>query len=357
MLSGMTVGNGIAGVVALAILAGLVSLAATGLALIVARRRDYLAEVDHRSSHRRPTPYGGGWGVMASLLPGWAIIGLALDRLDLAGLVALALGLMLVSWIDDRRPLSPAVRLPVQFFAVGGALFLMGGDGLVFQGAVPLWADRLLAAIAWVWFVNLFNFMDGIDGIAGVETIALGLGVALVAVLASGGAGFPMPPATLGLVLAASAAGFLAWNWHPAKIFLGDVGSVPLGFLGGGLLVHLAAAGQLAPALILPAYFVADATVTLARRALRREKLWRPHREHFYQRASRAIGRHDPVTIRVAALNMVLIALAGLAAASAPAVAAAALAAAAGVVAAFLKHLESLAWRPTAADRTESPAP
>jgi UDP-N-acetylmuramyl pentapeptide phosphotransferase/UDP-N-acetylglucosamine-1-phosphate transferase len=152
--------------------------------------------------------------------------------------------------------------------------------------------------------------MDGIDGISGVETAAIGAGAALVLWLAAGNSSL----ADYGLCLAAVAVGFLLWNWHPARIFLGDVGSVALGFLLGWLLLALAAAVLWAPALLLPLYYLADATLTLARRAWRHEKVWQAHRQHFYQQAARRFANHATVSRWIAGTNAALIALAALAA-------------------------------------------
>ena len=218
----------------------------------------------------------------------------------------------------------------------------MGDLGPVFQGLLPLWLDRLLAALAWLWFVNLFNFMDGIDGIAGVESASLGVGLALVFLLSG-----LILPAGLALLATAAALGFLLVNWHPARIFLGDVGSVPLGFLLGWLLLLAAAEGAWAAALILPGVYWADATVTLLRRACRGERVWRAHREHFYQRAVQRGLRHDQVARRIALANagLVLLALVSVlpsalpAAASLPALPWLALAAALLLVALLLRRL------------------
>ena len=193
-------------------------------------------------------------------------------------------------------------------------LFRSGLSGLppdhaVFQGLLPLVPDRLLAGIAWLWFVNLFNFMDGIDGISGVEAASIGVGLALALRLSGDGS----PLALYALGLAATALGFLAWNWQPARIFLGDVGSVGLGYLLGWLLLAAAAAGFWAPALILPLYYLADATLTLGRRAVRGEPVWQAHRQHFYQQAARRFASHAAVSLWLIALNLALIALAALA--------------------------------------------
>ena len=146
--------------------------------------------------------------------------------------------------------------------------------------------------------------MDGIDGITSVETIVIGVGVFLI----SDG-----PTAFLGGILAAAATGFLKWNWNPAKVFLGDVGSIPLGFLLGWLLLNLAGNGHWAAAIILPAYYLTDATITLIGRAIKGEKLWQAHRQHFYQKAVQRGLSHEYVATMVAFLGAVLIMLAWLA--------------------------------------------
>jgi len=214
--------------------------------------------------------------------------------------------LALLSFVDDLRGLPVAARLAAHFVAALVALALFPRDGLVFQGLLPLPLDRAAAALLWVWFVNLYNFMDGIDGITGVETVCIGLGVAIVSLVS--GHDF----AALALVPVAVALGFLRFNWQPASVFLGDAGSVPLGYVMGWLLLVLARDGLWAPALILPLYYLADATVTLVRRARRGEALWRAHRDHFYQRAVRG-NDHAAVARLVLAGDAVLAALALLA--------------------------------------------
>ncbi len=123
--------------------------------------------------------------------------------------------------------------------------------------------------------------MDGIDGISSVETVSIGIGITILA----GSLGWESLGQTYSLVLAGAATGFLWWNWQPARVFLGDVGSVPLGFLLGWLLLNLAANGYWLQALILPLYYIADATLTLLERLIRRKKIWEAHRDHYYQQA------------------------------------------------------------------------
>lgn len=275
----------------------------TKWALHELRRRAILDLPNQRSSHDRPTPRGGGIAVLAVILICWAYP--ALGSPITAALLIAGLALGLLSWLDDLRTLGVAIRLGAQFAAVGAGLYFLQDEGLLLQGLAPEWLDRAVTLVLWVWFVNLFNFMDGIDGIAAIETIVISIGLALL--------GFAKPAIApdpwLALTLAAAALGFMWWNWHPAKLFLGDVGSVPLGYLLGGLLILAAMKGAWAAALILPLYFLADATLTLLRRTLKREPIWRAHRQHCYQRAVQAGKSHAAVSSAIGIAGLGLIAL------------------------------------------------
>jgi UDP-N-acetylmuramyl pentapeptide phosphotransferase/UDP-N-acetylglucosamine-1-phosphate transferase len=207
------------------------------------------------------------------------------------------------------------VRLGAQCAAVAFGIVAGLPEGAVFQGWLPPALDRAATALVWVWFVNVYNFMDGIDGLAGSEAAAIGIGLALFAITGAGvdlalAASIGAIPggAIPGAAIAAAAIGFLVWNWAPARIFLGDVGSVPLGYLLGFLLLAAAARGHWEIALILPLYFLMDATITLLRRLARGERIWLPHREHFYQQAVRRGLGHAAIVRRVMAANLVLIA-------------------------------------------------
>jgi UDP-N-acetylmuramyl pentapeptide phosphotransferase/UDP-N-acetylglucosamine-1-phosphate transferase len=158
-----------------------------------------------------------------------------------------------------------------------------------------------------VWFINLYNFMDGIDGIAGVETLAIGFGLFALLATAGGDTGRPgIALALAALVTASAAAGFLVLNWHPARVFMGDVGAIALGYLLGWFLLTLAAWGYWTAALILPGYYLADATITIVRRALAGETVWQAHAKHFYQRATQRGLGHARVARFVAAGNVFL---------------------------------------------------
>ena len=296
--------------IGLAITACIVTALATGGLVRLLRACAILDHPNARSSHDRAVPRGGGIAVIAVIAVAWCLQAWRgpmadSDSFNLTAVALLATALAGYSFLDDLRGLPALQRLLLQSLAVAlGCLVLP--DGLVFQGLLPPVADRLAAGFCWLWFINLFNFMDGIDGISAVEAGSIGLGVALIT-LTSGAAIHLAPPAA---ILAGAALGFGFWNWRPAKIFLGDVGSVGLGFLLGWLLLSLAAAGHWIPALLLALYYLTDATWTLLRRILRREAFWRAHRSHFYQHAARRCGDHGRIALLILACNAALLATA-----------------------------------------------
>jgi UDP-N-acetylmuramyl pentapeptide phosphotransferase/UDP-N-acetylglucosamine-1-phosphate transferase len=317
----------------LAVAAAGLSWTLIGLYTLAMRASDSLEAPNARSMHKVPVPVGAGIAMVTTLLvlsPWWREPALGSHLVLLAGIA----GLGAVSWIDDRRGLSPVVRLIAQAAAATLCLAWLPPETRVLP-FLPLPIERLLLGLAWLWFINLFNFMDGIDGLAGSETVAITAGYLLLLAYV----GVDGPLARLALVVAASAAAYLAWNWYPAKVLMGDAGSIPLGFLLALLMLDLALRGYWAAGLILPLYFVADATVTLCKRALRGETPWQAHRQHSYQRA--VLGGATPAAVvwRAAVANVALICLA-LVSVAFPVPA---LAAAAGVVAVLLAHLESLA--------------
>jgi UDP-N-acetylmuramyl pentapeptide phosphotransferase/UDP-N-acetylglucosamine-1-phosphate transferase len=283
----------------------LASFAATGLILCILKRRGIVDTPNERSSHKNPTPRGGGLAVILVSLGAWGFsLGDGISAYQ--GLFIATLILGFVSWVDDVQSLSAMVRLLSQFLAVSLVFWLVPTPNLYFHGILPQWLDSLVAVFIWVWFINLFNFMDGIDGISAVEASTIGLGVFILMALGA----VQLTHGLLGLTIAASAIGFIWWNWQPAKVFLGDVGSVPLGFLLGWLLLEILSTTHWPVAVILPLYYLADATITLGRRVWRNERLWRAHREHFYQQAtSRGLG-HAQVTLLIGGANTLLVGLA-----------------------------------------------
>lgn len=289
------------------VLAFVLATALTVLFLRWVAARQIVALENHRTMHAGAVPTGGGLPLLAAA----GLVAVALWPVASGMWLLLGAGALLaaVSWADDVSGVTPALRLAIHLAAAALAVASLPGDALIFQGALPFVLDRLVAGLALAWFMNLYNFMDGIDGLAGVETVSLVAGY--LAVTAAAGAEHPFEG--LALALAGATAGFLVWNWAPARLFLGDVGSVPLGFFTGVLMLDLAVRASLAAALILPLYFFADATITLGARLLRGEKPWEPHRDHFYQRAARGLASHSAVSTRVLAANVLLAATAVLA--------------------------------------------
>jgi len=319
----------------LALVAAVLSWSLIGIYTRVMTARRQLDKPNERSMHSMPVPVGAGLAIVATALilwPLWQGGAVASHAGLLAGFAALGA----LSWIDDQYALSPGVRLSAQALAVAFSLASLAPDARVLP-AVPIGIERVVLGLAWLWFINLFNFMDGIDGLAGSEAIAIALGYLLLLTYA----GIDGPFWRLALIIAAATAGYLAWNWHPAKVFMGDAGSIPLGFLLGWLMIDLALRGHMPAAVILPLYFAADATITLGKRTFAGRMPWQAHREHFYQRAVLGCATPSAVVWRVGAANAALIVLA-LASVHRPVLA---LAGAAGVVAGLLGELHRLARR------------
>ena len=259
-----------------------------------------------RSSHSTPTPRGGGIAIVLSFLAALPLMVL-LDVLSwpaMWGLLGAGAWVAVVGFLDDHGHIPARWRLLAHFIGAVWALAWMGGlpHVVIFGCDLALgWLGYVLAAFYLVWLLNLYNFMDGIDGIASVEAISVCLGGALLYVLLGESTAVVAP-----LLLAVAVAGFLFWNFPPARIFMGDAGS---GFLGITLGVLSLQASWIAPQLlwswlILLGVFIVDATWTLFRRLLRGDKVYEAHRSHAYQHASQQFGQHLSVTLGVAALNL-----------------------------------------------------
>lgn len=261
---------------------------------------------NQRSSHTRVTPRGGGVGIVLSfvLLLLWLASEGTVPRHAAAALLGSGLVVAAVGFVDDRRQVDSKLRLACHVAAAVWALAWLGGvpPFPVFGLEVDLgWVGAPLAAAYLVWLLNLYNFMDGIDGIAGLEAITVSLGAALAWWLRTGTPHWIVPVA-----LGACAAGFLLWNYPPARIFMGDAGS---GFIGIVIGVLSLWSGHEAPEVfwcwfILFGCFMVDATVTLVRRMRRGARFDEAHRLHAYQYMSRRLGSHQAVTLAVAAINL-----------------------------------------------------
>lgn len=281
-----------------------------------------------RSLHAAPIPRVGGLALVGALLCGWAALPVA--PAAIAVLAALLCGF---SYLDDRRGLPVLVRLGMQLLAAAAFVLLLRPEPAAWM-LVPL-------GLALVWFTNLYNFMDGMDGLAGGMAV-IGFAALGVGSLHAGADGL----AAAAFCVAAAAAGFLIFNWHPARIFLGDAGSIPLGFLAGALGIQgwRDDVWPLWFPLLVFSPFVVDATVTLLRRLLAGEKIWTAHREHYYQRLVRMGWSHRRTAAAEYAVMLAAAAAALALRAAAPTVQAAGLAWAAVVLAGLMAGTD-IRWR------------
>jgi UDP-N-acetylmuramyl pentapeptide phosphotransferase/UDP-N-acetylglucosamine-1-phosphate transferase len=292
-----------AAAVAAGLLSGVMTSAIRPLLLRVA-----LARPNARSSHRIPTPQGAGIAVVAATLvvaaASIALVGTVDAGIPLA-VFAATLFIAAVGFADDVRSIPVLPRLLLQGAAVA-AVILAAPESLRIVPACPLWLERTLLLLAGLWFVNLVNFMDGLDLMTVAEIVPITGTVVLLGWLSD----LPASTTLVAAALFGAMLGFAPFNRPVAKIFLGDVGSLPIGLLVGWLLLQLAWHQQFAAALLLPLYHLADATVTLLRRMARREPFWAAHRSHFYQRATDNGFSVSRVVGEVFALNVVLALLA-----------------------------------------------
>ncbi|MBS1185065.1 MAG: putative undecaprenyl phosphate N-acetylglucosaminyltransferase [Proteobacteria bacterium] len=277
-------------------LAPFLSFAISWLTLAWLLRRRHVLPMDHpnaRSLHETPTPRIGGLGIMA----GVGAAGVWLTDGALLPLLLGALGLAAVSLLDDLRGLPVRVRFLAHFVAAAGCLVALGLTG---------WA-LMAGTLAVVWMTNLYNFMDGSDGLAG-GMAALGFGALALAAWLGEASGL----AAFSASIAAAALAFLRFNFPPARVFMGDAGSIPLGFLAAALGI-LGAQQQVWPwvfPLLVFSPFIVDASVTLMRRAMRGEKVWQAHRSHYYQRVVLLGASHRQLALAAYALMLLCAALA-----------------------------------------------
>jgi len=281
------------------------SFALTWVVMRSAETRRLLDVPNARSSHDRPVPRGGGIAIVLTFTAGVVIASLygVVDYRLLAvvlgggGLVAL------IGVADDYRDVSAGWRFVVHILVAGWVLYWLDGIPHELLPGVPPMLLNFLGVVSVLWLINLYNFMDGIDAIAGIETITVCLGGVLLYAFSMSGNTAWVPPA----ILLACVAGFLFWNYPPARIFLGDSGS---GFLGLMMAVFSIQAAHLEPGMfwawmILQGVFIVDSCTTLFRRLARRRRLQEAHRSHAYQFAARKYAGHAPVILAVGTINMV----------------------------------------------------
>ena len=270
--------------------------------------RHALATPNARSSHRIPTPQGAGIAVIGATLVVAGILTACAGAMALTipvAVFAASLFIAVVGFADDLKSIPVLTRLLLQALAVGAIIFTAPGDIRIVPPC-PIWIERGLLLLAGLWFVNLVNFMDGLDWMTVAEIVPI---TGAMVILGSLGE-LPLPATIVAAALCGAMLGFAPFNRPVATIFLGDVGSLPIGLLLGWCLLQLAYHQQFAAALLLPLYYLLDATTTLLRRLVNREPFWAAHRSHFYQRATDNGFTVSQVVGEVFALNIGLAALA-----------------------------------------------
>src|ERR1700728_735085 len=303
--------------VMIAILAGGMS-ALLIIVLYPMLKRYALAEPNARSSHRTPTPQGGGIAVVAATMAATGVaIGLrpfgGSADMSLAAILLAALAMAGIGMTGDTALRRVAPRLLLQAVIIAGLVYSLPDHFRVFA-PLPWWLERLLVVLGGLWFVNLVNFMDGLDWMTVAEVIPMAATVAALGLAHAA----PAAGAVVALALVGAVIGFAYFNRPVAKLFLGDVGSLPIGLFLGWLLLLVAAEGHLAAAIVMPLYYLADASITVLRRLIRGEPVWEAHRTHFYQIATdrgfsvmEIVGRVFVVNVSLCALAVVSIILPG----------------------------------------------
>ena len=289
----------------LCILFFILSLLFTGYMRHYALEKNIIDNPNERSSHSIPTPRGGGVAVVASYLLALAVLMYNQQLVIPVGLTLMAAGFViaLLGFLDDRGHINSMLRLTIHFLVAIGVVISLGGFGEVnvFNGFQLGFVANIIAVLFLVWLLNLYNFMDGINGIASIEAITVTVSMAMLYLLLNVGLNHQIL-----LLLAACVLGFLLWNFPKAKIFMGDACS---GFLGLilGILALIALKENLAlfcAWIICLGVFIVDATFTLIRRVVTGHKMYDAHRSHTYQILSRHFNSHTPVTLAVAAINI-----------------------------------------------------
>lgn len=285
----------------IAIFLGVLSFFLTYIIRKLALKHSILDLPNTRSIHKDPTPRGGGLAIVITWYLGISLLFL-LERIDTSLYMALMCGALLaiVSFIDDIINLKPVIRLLIQFITALGAFFFLGQLRPLIIPSIEINYPLLIypfAIVGMVWFINLFNFMDGIDGFASSEAIM----ISIVLYYFSG--------SIIPVLLIACISGFLFWNWPKAKIFMGDVGSTQLGFILVvlGLYFHNTYKFSILNWIMLASPFWFDATLTLYRRWRNGEKLSQPHRKHVYQRIVQAGFSHLKVDFILIIINAIII--------------------------------------------------
>jgi len=282
-----------------------ISLATIKITIKILTKTKTLDIPNERSSHNIPTPKGAGLGIIATLLIIYYTFFPITDFLFTGAVLILTI----LSFMNDNKQISIVIRLIVQIaLTIIVLIFWPPLKDVVFlNGIIPLWLENIIIFLLIIWLINLFNFMDGIDGISGIQCIIIGIGVGSSLYLSQGV--YELEQIVAGFI-AGSGLAFLLWNWQPARIFLGDAGSIPLGFINAVLILLLCKNDLWYVAIIINNYYFFDASITLLRRIKMRKKPWKAHKDHFYQKAIQNGYSHSKVCKIIAMHGMLLICLA-----------------------------------------------
>jgi UDP-N-acetylmuramyl pentapeptide phosphotransferase/UDP-N-acetylglucosamine-1-phosphate transferase len=250
-----------------------------------------------RSNHKKPIPVGGGIAIVITTL--WTLFLTFLSQTTENQIKYLSFSIIIIafiSFIDDLKNLKVRTRIPFHIISI----ILLLKSLLFPQHNIYMFITLIVGIF---FFINFYNFMDGIDGSAASEAIHIGMSIILLCVFDRS---IPQELLIVALVLVGASLGFAIFNWHPAKIFLGDVGSLSLGVICAWLLLNLALYKYLAASIIIPLYYMADSALTLTKRLLQGKKIWQAHSEHFFQKAVRKGLSHAKVTRKIILTNFIL---------------------------------------------------
>ena len=290
------------------IMSFIVSLVTIKASIILLKKTRTIDIPNERSSHSIPTPKGAGLGIIATLLIVYYTFFPLTDFWFIGSIVILAV----LSFINDNKQISIIIRLIIQMVLTIIILNLWPPlqQTMLLSNIIPFWLGNIIIILIVIWLINLFNFMDGIDGISGTQCIIIGVGVGVSIMFSQ--EEYKLEQLFAGF-MAGSCLAFLVWNWSPAKVFLGDAGSIPLGFINAILILLLCKNGLWYVAIIINNYYFFDASITLLRRIRMKQKPWKAHKEHFYQKAIQNGYSHSEVCKIIAIHGIVLICLSSLA--------------------------------------------
>jgi UDP-N-acetylmuramyl pentapeptide phosphotransferase/UDP-N-acetylglucosamine-1-phosphate transferase len=284
----------------------------TKFAIKLLTKYNVVDQPGNRRSHAKITPRGGGIAIFLVFIVSFIYLDYILTKSAYTPRLLPLLSLLaLVSFYDDLMGTHALLRLVVHLFVAGSALYNFLYPNTLFHGELDLWLDFALATIGFAGFMNIYNFLDGIDGITSMQSIHLSISMITLTLIRSDVVYNPSLVIMISIITLACSIGFLIYNWSPASVFLGDVGSISLGFLIGLCVVLVAASGErlFVASAIASLYYVADGGGTLLIRTIKGEKVWLPHLNHFFQQAVKKGMSHREVTLKIAFCNIILLLL------------------------------------------------